>query len=69
MGGVFLEAFANRDYEQMEATLAPGVRLRAMLPPGPMDWEGPATVADTIGSIYLLCSGFRAEPADDWSER
>ncbi|MBD0324041.1 MAG: nuclear transport factor 2 family protein [Aldersonia sp.] len=123
VGGVFLEAFANRDYRQLAATLSSEVRLRAMLPPGPMDWEGPATVAeafrswfgdaadfelvdaavgevggrlhlswrvrvrpapfgigdgwhvieqqayadagDTIKSLDLLCSGFRAEPAND----
>ena len=52
VGGVFLEAFANRDYEQMAATLSPDVRLRAMLPPGPMDWEGPGTVADVFSSWF-----------------
>lgn len=52
VGGVFLEAFANRDYQRMAATLSPEVRLRAMLPPGPMDWEGPATVAEVFGSWF-----------------
>lgn len=52
VGGVFLEALANRDYERMAATLGPAVRLRAMLPPGPMVWEGPAEVAGVFGSWF-----------------
>lgn len=52
VGGVFLEAFANRDYQQMAATLAPDVRFRAMLPPGPNDWEGPANVAEVFSSWF-----------------
>lgn len=58
VGGVFLEAFANRDYQQMAATLSPEVRLRAMLPPGPMDWEGPATVAEVFGSWFGSAADF-----------
>ena len=52
VGGVFLEALANRDFEQMATTLAPTVRFRAMLPPGPMDWEGPETVSGVFGSWF-----------------
>src|SRR5207237_8641468 len=52
VGGVFLEALANRDFDQMAATLAPTVRFRAMLPPGPMDWEGPETVSAVFGSWF-----------------
>lgn len=58
VGGVFLEAFAARDYQQMAATLSPEVRLRAMLPPGPMDWEGPVTVAEVFGSWFGSASDF-----------
>jgi hypothetical protein len=58
IGGVFLEAFANRDYQLMAATLSPEVRLRAMLPPGPMDWEGPATVAEVFGSWFGSAADF-----------
>jgi hypothetical protein len=57
-GGVFLEALANRDYERMAATLAPAVRLRAMLPPGPMDWEGPDTVASVFSSWFGQAADF-----------
>ena len=52
VGGVFLEAFANRDYRQMAATLSPDVCFRAMLPPGPMDWVGQTTVAEVFGSWF-----------------
>ena len=52
VGGVFLEALANRNFEQMAATLAPEVRLRAMLPPGPMNWEGADAVSGVFGSWF-----------------
>lgn len=52
VGGVFLEALANRDYQQMATTLAPTVRFRAMLPPGAMEWEGPAAVSDAFNSWF-----------------
>ena len=58
VGGVFLEAFATRDYQQMAATLSPEVRLRAMLPPGPMDWVGPGTVAEVFGSWFGSAADF-----------
>jgi hypothetical protein len=58
VGGVFLEALAARDYRLMATTLAPTVRFRAMLPPGPMDWEGPAAIADAFSSWF--------GPADDF---
>jgi len=52
LGGVFLEAFANRDYRQLAATMSADVRLRAMLPRGPDDWEGPAAVAGAFSSWF-----------------
>jgi len=52
LGGVFLEALANRDYAKMAATVGPTVRFRAMLPPGPMDWEGPEAVAEAFSSWF-----------------
>lgn len=52
IGGLFLEALAARDYRLMATTLAPDVRFRAMLPPGPMGWEGSATVADVFSSWF-----------------
>jgi hypothetical protein len=52
VGGVFLEALANRDYAGMATTLGSTVRLRAMLPPGPMDFEGPTAVAEAFASWF-----------------
>jgi hypothetical protein len=52
VGGVFLEALANRDYPRMVTTLGPAVRFRAMLPPGPMDWEGPDEVSGVFSSWF-----------------
>jgi hypothetical protein len=52
VGGLFLETLANRDYARMAAVLGPRVRLRAMLPPGPMDFEGVGAVTDAFGSWF-----------------
>jgi hypothetical protein len=53
VGGVFLEALATRDYPQMASTLSADVRLRAMLPPGPMDWNG----ADDVAAVFTSWFG------------
>lgn len=52
VGGVFLEAFASRDYGRMNAILDPAVRLQAMLPEGPTVWEGAAEVTGTFRSWF-----------------
>lgn len=39
VGGACLETFANRDYQQMAATLSPDVRLRAVLPRLHLSWR------------------------------
>lgn len=52
VGGVFLEALANRDYARMATTLGSEVCFRAMLPPGPMDWEGPGAVTEAFSSWF-----------------
>lgn len=48
VGGIFLEAFATRDYERMATTLGANIRFRALLPPGPMQSEGPPQVAEAF---------------------
>lgn len=52
VGGVFLEALAARDYQQMATTLSADVRFRAMLVPGPMDWNGADDVAAAFTSWF-----------------
>ena len=63
VGGVFLEALANRDYQRMAATLGPAVKFRAMLPPGPMDWEGPETVSGVFSSWFGDATDFEVVDA------
>ena len=52
VGGVFLEALTNRDYDALATTLSAGVLFRAMLPPGAMDWEGAEQVAAVFRSWF-----------------
>ncbi|HZJ04916.1 MAG TPA: nuclear transport factor 2 family protein [Nocardioidaceae bacterium] len=58
VGGSFLEALATRDYERMITTLGPTIRFRALLPPGPMEWEGPESVADAFRSWFGSADDF-----------
>ena len=58
VGGVFLEALATRDYQQMASTLSGDVRLRAMLPPGPTDWNGAEEVAGVFTSWFGAAEDF-----------
>lgn len=52
VGGVFLEALATRDFDKLAQTLASDIRFRAMLPAGPMNWEGADTVSSVFGSWF-----------------
>lgn len=52
VGGLFLESLANRDYERMATTLAATVHFRALLPPGPMAWNGPEEVTGAFRSWF-----------------
>ena len=52
VGGAFLEALANRDYDRLALTLGPDVHFRALLPPGPAAWDGPQAVTDAFGSWF-----------------
>lgn len=52
VGGSFLEALATRDYEAMATTLDANIRFRALLPPGPMQWQGPPQVAEAFSSWF-----------------
>jgi SnoaL-like domain len=63
VGGAFLEALASRDYRLMATTLAPSVRFRAMLPPGPILREGPAATADMFRSWFGPAEDFEVVDA------
>lgn len=40
LGGEFVAALADRDFARLAGTLAPDVRMRALLPPGPLEVSG-----------------------------
>jgi ketosteroid isomerase-like protein len=40
VGGLFIEALANRDFEAMAECLDPDARLRALMPPGHIERRG-----------------------------
>lgn len=58
VGGSFLEALAIRDYERMAATLGSSIRFRALLPPGPMQWDGAPEVAEAFRSWFGAADDF-----------
>ena len=58
VGGVFLEALAARDYEQMGTAMSSDVRFRAMLPRGPIDRVGAEQVAELFTSWFGGADGF-----------
>ena len=52
IAGMFLECLTARDYERLAATLAPGVRFRALLQGGPSEWQGRAEATDVFHSWF-----------------
>ena len=52
VGGIFLEALANRDFNRLAAALGSNVHFRALLPPGPMEWHGPDAVTEAFRSWF-----------------
>jgi SnoaL-like domain len=59
VGGLFLEALTTRDFARIPATLDPDVRFRALLPPGPAEWNGADAVADTFRSWFGSADDFQ----------
>ena len=59
VGGAFLESLADRDFPRMASTLAAGVRFRAMLPPGPAEWDGARAVTDAFESWFGAAEDFQ----------
>ena len=52
IAGMFLECLTARDYDQLAATLAKGVRFRALQQGGPSEWHGRADVVDVFHSWF-----------------
>jgi hypothetical protein len=63
VGGVFLEALANRDFRRMGTALSPMVRFRAMLPPGPREWSGIDEVRGVFTSWFGSAQDFEVVDA------
>jgi hypothetical protein len=58
IGVRFLEAFVDRDYERLAATLSSRVHFRALLPPGPREEDGAAAVVDFFRSLFGSAKDF-----------
>ena len=58
VGGVFLEGLAARDFGRLVSALAPGVRVRALLPPGVEEWEGPDAVVGAVSGWFGSATEF-----------
>jgi SnoaL-like domain len=52
IAGMFLECLSARDYDRLAATLAKGVRFRALGQGGPSEWHGRAEAADVFRSWF-----------------
>src|SRR5437868_1415858 len=58
VGGIFLETLAKRDFVCMASTMEPGIRFRAMLPRGPMEWSGPDSVTERFTAWFGQADDF-----------
>lgn len=51
-GATFVSALAERDYSRLAGTLAPDVRMRALIPPGPVEIFGPEAASAKFSSWF-----------------
>ena len=51
-GAAFVEALAERDYPRLARTLAPDVRMRALIPPGPLEVSGSEAASAKFSSWF-----------------
>jgi hypothetical protein len=52
LGTGLITALAQRDFPQLANTLTPDVRMRALIPPGPVEVLGPEAVAAKFSSWF-----------------
>jgi hypothetical protein len=52
VGGLLIEALARQDFAALAGCLDPGVRMRALLPRGPVEMAGPAEVTGWFRSLF-----------------
>jgi hypothetical protein len=60
--GTFLEGLTAQDFTRLGGALADGARLRALLPPGLMEWTGAEQIAGTFARWFGDTKDF--EPAE-----
>jgi len=58
VGGLFLEALAQRDFDQMGGCFNPEATMRALLPYGPDEFQGPAKIVDAFRLWFGGAQGF-----------
>ena len=58
VGGLFLEALAQRDFGQMADCFEPEATMRALLPYGPDEFLGPAKIVDAFRLWFGGAQGF-----------
>ena len=51
-GSKFVAALAERDYSRLAGTLAPDVRMRALIPPGSIEISGPEATSAKFSSWF-----------------
>jgi hypothetical protein len=51
-GSQLIQALADRDFGRLSATLAPDVRMRALIPPGPIELTGAEAAAAKFSSWF-----------------
>jgi hypothetical protein len=52
VGGLLIETLARQDFAALTGCLDPGVRMRALLPRGPVEMAGPAEVTGWFRSLF-----------------
>lgn len=63
-GAALVAALAERDFDRLAATLGPDVRLRALIPPGPVEIEGAEAAAAKYASWFGRFAEFRLIRSD-----
>ena len=57
MGAMLVAALTERDFARLARTLAPDVRMRALIPPGPVELSGAEPAAARFASWFGESSG------------
>ena len=52
LGNALVVALAERDFDRLVGTLAPDVRMRALIPPGPIDLSGSKPAAARFAAWF-----------------